>query len=180
MELPRFDGERLIESLRLTVVRATLNIPSQPDGASHMSAETDQILEQLARDVEAAVHSMYRGETRQSTAKARTDHLVQDARSRLESTLGTPGEAGAVPHRRPTPIATSWRPSVDPPAMAGADLGWTAEESNAVMKCITAWLPMGGPNSTAADTLCIAPGKMLIPTWGERERAREAVKKITQ
>ena len=39
---------------------------------------------------------------------------------------------------------------------------------------------MGGPHSTAPDTLCIAPGKMLIPTWGERERAREAVKRITQ
>lgn len=145
-----------------------------------MSAETDQVLENLARDVEAAVHSMYRGEMRQNTAKARTDHLVQDARAHLERALGSRGEAGAVPNRRPTPLATSWRPSVDPPAMAGADFGWSAEESNAVMKCITSWLPMGGPNSTAPDTLCIAPGKMLIPTWGERERAREAVKKITQ
>jgi hypothetical protein len=145
-----------------------------------MSPDIDQILEQLAKDVEAAVHSLYRGEMRQTTAKARTDHLVQDARARVADALGALGDAIAPERlRRPTPIATSPRPGASAPAMAGADFGWTPEESNAVLKCITAWLPMGGPNSTAPDTLCIAPGKMLIPTWGERERAREAVKKIT-
>jgi hypothetical protein len=37
---------------------------------------------------------------------------------------------------------------------------------------------MGGPTTTSPDSPCIAPGKMLIPTWGERERARDAVKKL--
>jgi hypothetical protein len=135
-----------------------------------MSADIDQILERLAKDVESAVHALYRGEMRQNTAKARTGHLVQDARAKVANALGAAADAvaGGVPPRRPTPIA------------AGAAHGWTTEDSDAVMRCINAWLPMGGPNSTPPDTLCIAPGKMLIPTWGERERAREAVKSIMQ
>jgi hypothetical protein len=147
-----------------------------------MSADIDQILERLAKDVESAVHALYRGEMRQNTAKARTGHLVQDARAKVANALGAAADAvaGGVPPRRPTPIATSARPSVSAPMVAGAAHGWTTEDSDAVMRCINAWLPMGGPNSTPPDTLCIAPGKMLIPTWGERERAREAVKSIMQ
>jgi hypothetical protein len=144
-----------------------------------MSSDLDQILEKLAKDVEAAVHALYRGEMRQNTAKARTGHLIQDARAKVANALGEAADAvGGV--RRPTPIATSPRPSASAPAIAGAEHGWSKEDSDAVLRCINAWLPMGGPNSTPPDTLCIAPGKMLIPTWGERELAREAVKRITQ
>jgi hypothetical protein len=166
--------------LRLTVVRATLISTIATRRSNTMAADIDQILEKLAKDVEAAVHSLYRGEMRQNTAKARTGHLVQDARAKVAEALGSAAAAvGGEAVRRPTPVAMSPRPSASAPAIAGAALGWTQEESNAVLKCINAWLPMGGPQSTAPDTLCIAPGKMLIPTWGERERAREAVKKIT-
>jgi hypothetical protein len=146
-----------------------------------MASDIDRILEKLAKDVEAAVHSLYRGEMRQNTAKARTGHLVQDARTKVAEALGAAGAAvSGEPVRRRTPVAISPRPSVSAPALAGAQFGWTKEDSDAVMKCVNAWLPIGGPQSTAPDTLCIAPGKMLIPTWGERERAREAVKVITQ
>jgi hypothetical protein len=146
-----------------------------------MSADIDQILEKLAKDVEAAVHALYRGEVRANTAKARTGHIVQDARAKVANAIGAAAQAvTGEPVRRPTPVATSPRPSVSAPMVAGAAFGWSKEESDAVFKCINAWLPMGGPNSTAPDTLCIAPGRMLIPTWGERERAREAVKKLTQ
>lgn len=145
-----------------------------------MTSAIDQVLEKLAKDVEAAVHSLYRGEIRQNTAKARTGHLVQDARTKVAEALGAAGAAvSGEPVRRRTPVAISPRPSVSAPALAGAQFGWTKEDSDAVMKCVNAWLPMGGPQSTAPDTLCIAPGKMLIPTWGERERAREAVRAIT-
>jgi hypothetical protein len=144
-----------------------------------MSSDLDQILEKLAKDVEAAVHALYRGEMRQNTAKARTGHLIQDARAKVANALGEAADAVGG-GRRPTPIAMSPRPSASAPAIAGAEHGWTKEDSDAVLRCINAWLPMGGPNSTAPDTLCIAPGKMLIPTWGERERAREAVKRIMQ
>jgi hypothetical protein len=146
-----------------------------------MLADIEQILDNLARDVENAVHSLYRGEVRQNTAKARTEHLVQDARAKLAGVLGD--AASAVAGRtegQPSAVATSPRPRISAPAIAGVAHGWTSEDSDAVLRCINAWLPMGGPHSTAPDTLCIAPGKMLIPTWGERERAREAVKKIMQ
>ncbi len=146
-----------------------------------MSNDIEQILQKLAKDVEAAVHSMYRGEMRQNTANARTSHLIRDAQAKVADAVGSAAAAvTGEPLERPTPVATSPRPSSFAPALAGGSLGWTQQESDAVMKCITAWLPMGGPQSTAPDTLCIAPGKMLIPTWGERERAREAIKKITE
>jgi len=145
-----------------------------------MSSDLDQILERLAKDVEAAVHALYRGEMRSNTAKARTGHIVQEARAKVASALGAASEAMAGEAvGGAAPVARSPRPSASAPVVAGAEFGWTKEDSDAVFKCIHAWLPMGGPNSTAPDTLCIAPGKMLIPTWGERERAREAVKRLT-
>ncbi|MGH7654190.1 MAG: hypothetical protein ACREN6_05955 [Gemmatimonadaceae bacterium] len=145
-----------------------------------MPENIDDILAKLAKDVENAVHSMYRGEMRQHTAQARTGQYVLDAQGKVAEALGAASAAvsGVVPG--PAPVATSPRPSVFAPVSAGAAVGWTTEESDAVLKCITAWLPMGGPQSTPPDTLCIAPGKMLIPTWGERERAREAVRKLMQ
>jgi hypothetical protein len=146
-----------------------------------MLADIDQILENLAKDVENAVHALYRGEMRQNTAKARTGHFVQDARAKVAVVLGAAATAVAAgSDAQPGSVATSPRPRISAPAIAGVAHGWTNDDSDAVLKCINAWLPMGGPHSTAADTLCIAPGKMLIPTWGERERAREAVKKIMQ
>ena len=146
-----------------------------------MASDIDHILEKLAKDVEAAVHSLYRGEMRQNTAESSIGHLVQDARTKVAEVLDAAAAAiSGELVQRPMPVAMSPRPSVSAPALAGAQFGWTKEDSDAVMKCINAWLPIGGPQSTAPDTLCIAPGKMLIPTWGERERAREAVKAISQ
>jgi len=145
-----------------------------------MPSDIDQILEKLAKDVEAAVHSLYRGEVRQNTARLRTSHIVQDARAKVAEALGTAASAVAgEPPRRPTPAGAGPRASISAPALAGAAHGWSKEDSDAVLKCITAWLPLGGPQSTSPDSLCIAAGKMLLPTWGERERARDAVKRIT-
>ena len=145
-----------------------------------MANDIEPILQKLAKDVEAAVHSLYRGEMRQNTAKARTSHLIQDAQAKVAAALGQATAAvTGEPLRRPTPVATSPRPSSFAPAVAGGNFGWTKEESDAVMKCVMAWLPMGGPQSTPPESPCIPPGKMLIPTWGERERAREALKKTT-
>jgi hypothetical protein len=145
-----------------------------------MPDNIDEILAKLAKDVENAVHSLYRGEMRQHTAKARTGQFVQDAQAKVADAIGAAAAAVSGAAARTDAVAKSPRPSVSAPAVAGAALGWTQEESDAVLKCINAWLPMGGPQSTPPDTLCIAPGKMLIPTWGERERAREAVKKLMQ
>jgi hypothetical protein len=146
-----------------------------------MPDNIDQILAKLAKDVENAVHALYRGEMKQGTAQGRTGRYVQEAQERVADAIGAASVAvsGAVVSA-PSRLATSPRPSVSAPAIAGAALGWSVDDSSAVIKCINAWLPMGGPQSTPPDTLCIAPGKMLIPTWGERERAREAVRRITQ
>lgn len=151
-----------------------------------MPDNIDQILAKLAKDVENAVHALYRGEMKQTTAQGRTGRYVQEAQTRVAEAIGAAaaavsGAVGGGAGGGSTPLAVSPRPSVSAaPAIAGAALGWSVEDSSAVIKCINAWLPMGGPASTPPDTLCIAPGKMLIPTWGERERAREAVKRITQ
>lgn len=142
--------------------------------------DIDQILDKLVKDVEAAVHALYRGEVRQATAKARTTHIVQDARGALHAAMGDIGLAAPMTARPSGGVAVSPRPSSFAPAVAGRDLGWSKEDSDAVLKCITSWLPVGGPASTPADSKCIAAGKMLLPTWAERERARESVRRITQ
>jgi hypothetical protein len=144
-----------------------------------MAQDIDRVLEKLARDVESAVHALYRGETRQATARARTDHLVGDAKAALTAMAG--GESAPPPHGPSdvAPISVSPRPGASAPSTAGAAVGWTNDDSDAVLRCINAWLPVSGPASTAPDTKCIAAGKMLIPTWGERERARAAVRRIT-
>jgi hypothetical protein len=143
-------------------------------------SDIDRIVERLVKDIESAVHALYRGEMRQSTAKARTEHLVNDARAAIQAAVtgagGSPTPSGTPPA---TPRLSGPRPSVAAPTHAGGALGWTTDDSDAVLRCILSWLPVSGPSSTAADSKCIAAGKMLIPTWGERERAREAVRRIT-
>lgn len=140
-------------------------------------SDIDHILDKLVKDVEAAVHAMYRGEVRQETVKSRTGNLMQEARAAMRAALQD--AAGTAPAAvRPGSTAASPRPSVAAPMTAGASLGWTTADSDAVIKCIMSWLPMGGPASTAPDTKCIAAGRVLLPTWGERERAREAVRRM--
>lgn len=136
------------------------------------ASDLDQVLDKLAKDVEAAVHALYRGEVRQMTAKARTDGILQKAKA--DAAQATAGGA-----RPSTPVAVSPRPSVAAPAIAGELVGWSKEEGEAVQKCITAWLPVGGPRDTAPDSKCIPAASMLLPTWGQREKAREALKRIT-
>jgi hypothetical protein len=137
------------------------------------ASDAERILEKLAKDVESAVHALYRGEVRQNTAQTRTMSILNEAKSALMSTLASEGV------RSPTPMPSP-RPSVAAPAIAGAALGWSKEEGESVLKCITAWLPMGPPNSTAPDTKCVSAMRDLTPTWGQREKAREAVRRISQ
>jgi hypothetical protein len=141
-----------------------------------MSNDVDKILEKLAKDVELAVHALYRGEMRAETAKVRTGHLVQGAKDAISSAIGG---VGVAPPSRVSGALTAPRPSVVAPAIAGASLGWNQDESDAVLRCISAWLPMGGPSTTAPDTKCIPAGKVLVPSWGERSKALEAVRRIS-
>jgi hypothetical protein len=134
-----------------------------------MADAIDEVLNRLARDVEAAVHAMYRGDVRQQTAKVRTGQLVRDAAEALRAAIGASAPA-AGPSVANRPAALS---------MAGAAVGWNREEGEAVMKCVTAWQPMGSPATAPPESRCIAPAREMVPTWSERERAREALRKIT-
>jgi hypothetical protein len=134
----------------------------------------DEILAKLAKDVEKAVHSMYRSEVGVNTTQIRTEHFVTDARDRIGAFLKSSpaAAAGAAPPRFTAAVAAS---SI---SGDGADGGWSADEAAAVTKCIMAWLPIGSPSSAKPESKCMAPGKELLPSWGEREVARNAVRKV--
>ncbi len=134
-------------------------------------SETERILAKLAKDVEAAVHALYRGDVRQATARARTDGFVRDAASALRA-VADPAPVAA-------PTSASPRPSVAAPVPAGASAGWTREEGEAVLKCITAWVPMGPPATTDPASKCVSATRELTPTWGQRELARAAIRKLS-
>lgn len=137
-----------------------------------MAKDIDQVLDKLARDVEIAVHALYRGEVHSATAKVRTDHLVRAAAAELVAL----SSAGPSLER---PGSVSPRPPASAPSVAGAAVGWTPEDGEAVMKCVTAWSPMGPPAFAPPDSKCIASGREMVPSWGERERARAALRKLT-
>ena len=141
--------------------------------------DVDRVLEKLAKDVEAAMHALYRGEVRQVTAQSRSGAVLREAKVALQAAIAG---AGAEPSRPSgASAAPSGRPSVAAPmVVAGGAAGWSREEGEAVLKCITAWLPMGTPRDAAPDSKCVAAMRDLTPTWGQREKAREAVKRISQ
>ena len=60
----------------------------------------------------------------------------------------------------------------------GAAPGLTAAEATAIMRCVMGWLPMGAPNAAAPESRCVAAARELFPTWGDREMARQAVKRV--
>lgn len=120
----------------------------------------DLVLAKLVRDVEMAVHALYRGDVRQQTTKAKTEVLRQTARTSLASLLANGRPSGAV---------------LTAPA-AGGDL--SAEEVASITRCIMAWLPMGAPTSASETSRCVPAGRELAPSWGDREKARQALKRV--
>lgn len=135
----------------------------------------EEILTKLAKDIEAAVHSMYRGQVGTNTAQVRTEHFVTDARERIAAFLKSMPSAnvpGAPPQRFTAAVTASTV------AAAAGDAGWSAEEAAAVTKCLMAWLPLGLPSNAEPDSKCLASGKELLPTWAERELARAAIRKV--
>lgn len=127
--------------------------------APRREEQLNAVIDKLVKDVELAVHAMYRGDVRQNTARVRTEGHRRAAYEALRPLIG-----GAVP---PAP-GTAGRPAA---ALSG-------EESAAITRCIMAWLPMGSPSSAAPDSRCVAASRELIPTWGERDRAHQAVKRL--
>lgn len=138
-----------------------------------MADDIEQVLDKLVKSVEASVHALYRGDMRQETAKARTGGLAREAADAIRAQIGA---ATAVSASAPR-VGPIGRPSA--PAMIGVDLGWTRDEGEVVMKCVMAWMPMGSPASATPESKCIAAGREMVPTWGERERARAALRKVT-
>jgi hypothetical protein len=120
-------------------------------------AQLNSIIEKLVKDVELSVHAMYRGDVRQNTARARTDTHRRAAYEALRPLVVD----GAAPASAPS---------------AGGAL--TAAEATAIMRCVMGWLPMGAPNAAAPESRCVAAARVLFPTWGEREMARQAVKRV--
>lgn len=153
----------------------------------------DDIIDKLVKDTANAVHDMYRGALGGHTAKARTEVGRQNAHQAVAALLGvraTPmrqsgtssGTGPALktsPNAAPTPVSphpASGRPSMATSAIPSGPV--TSEELDALRKSVLAWLPIGAPNQTAADSRCIAAGRELIPSWGERELARGALAKV--
>ena len=133
-----------------------------------MSAEPghiERIIEKLVRDVETSVHALYRGDVRQQTQRGRADVHRKSAQDAIAQLLkATPNGAGG-------------------PAGAGSGSGGgsslSAEEAASLTKCVMAWMPMGPPNAAAPDSRCVAAGKELLPSWGDREQARLAARKLS-
>jgi len=122
-------------------------------------AALDQVLDKLARDVESSIHAFYRGDVRQHTQRVKTDTFVREARTALLSLLS----AGDTP-------------SAGTSAVAGA---LSPDEMTAAMRCVMAWQPMGPPTAASPASRCVAGAKEMLPTWGEREKARVGLKRAT-
>lgn len=126
--------------------------------------EIDQVLDKLVREVEGSVHAFYRGDVRQHTQRIKTDTFVREARQALVQLLG----AGAAP--APPSDSTAASQAASPPL--------SAAEAAAAMRCVMGWMPMGPPNAASPESRCVAAAREMSPTWGERERARAALKRV--
>lgn len=140
--------------------------------------QVERILDKLVKDTMSAMHAMYMGDVRGNTQRARTEVGRNEARQALIDLFG-------ISTKRPSttlpPTGGAVTPSGAGAAMGGAAAGasLTQTEIDALRKCINAWLPMGAPSSATPDSRCIAAGRELVPTWGEREIASAAVKKVS-
>ncbi len=131
----------------------------------------EEVIKNLVRDVAAGVHAMYRGDIRQETAQVRMSAFVAQARDALLPLLAS-GRAGAfVP---PSGIGAPAAHATSNPGAAAL----SAEDLAAVTRCIMAWGPMGNPAEAAPDSRCVPGAKELVPSWGDREKAREAVRRL--
>jgi hypothetical protein len=128
----------------------------------------EEVIKNLVRDVAAGVHAMYRGDIRQQTAQVRMSAFVTQARDALLPLLAGSGGVAAM-----NPMSVG---SLQPPVRSSETL--SAEEAAAITRCIMAWGPMGNPSEAAADSRCAPGAKELVPSWGDREKAREALRRL--
>ena len=122
------------------------------------ASQLEQVLEKLAHDVEASIHAFYRGDVRQHTQRGKTDAFVREARQALQPLVGGQATATAA-----TAVASPL----------------SADEVAAATRCVMAWMPMGAPNAASPQSRCVPAAKEMLPTWGEREKARLALKRAS-
>ncbi|HEU5175368.1 MAG TPA: hypothetical protein VFT96_11485 [Gemmatimonadaceae bacterium] len=143
---------------------------------SELDNKIDEIVRGLVRDVAAGVHGLYRGDTRQQTTQLRLSTFGKEAgdklRAAIRSQYGTPASLGAVA----TPVAGVPLP---PPGADAPRAALSEEEIGALTRCVMAWLPLGGaPNAATPDMKCVSGAREMSPTWGDRETARTALRRI--
>jgi hypothetical protein len=137
---------------------------------SKLEDKLEEVIKNLVRDVAAGVHAMYRGDIRQETAQVRMSAFVTQAREALLPLLA--GSSGGVSGLDPTSVG-----SLHPHAPRGSE-SLSADEAAAITRCIMAWGPMGNPSEAAPDSRCAPGAKELVPSWGDREKAREALRRL--
>ncbi len=129
---------------------------------SEAAVQLEQILDKLVRDVEAGVHAMYRGDVRQQTLKSKSDSYRREARDLLLPMIGlTPRSSGSAP------------------TVSAQGSALAPDEVASIMRCIMAWMPMGAPTQASPQSRCVPAAKELMPSWGEREKARLAMKRVS-
>ena len=139
---------------------------------SQLDAKIDEIVRTLVRDVAAGVHGMYRGDTRQQTTQLRLSTFAKEAGDKLRTAIsvsgGTPVRAPGLPPSMPAAPPATGAPALAP------------DEVAAITRCVMAWLPVGGaPNAATPDMKCTSGAREMCPTWGDREAARLAVRRLS-
>jgi hypothetical protein len=137
---------------------------------SKVEDKIDEIIKTLVRDVSAGVHAMYRGDIRQQTAQVRMSGFATQAREALLSLIG--GSGAGIVGLQPTSVG-----SFGPPRSRASE-SLSPEEAAAITRCIMAWGPMGSPAEASPDSRCAPGAKELVPSWGDREKAREALRRL--
>lgn len=161
---------------------------------SELDTRIDEIVKALVRDVAAGVHGLYRGDTRQQTTQLKLSTYGKDAAERIRAAIrgqvGTPAAGvgmaapiGAAPVGAVPEGAAGAYGIGGPPQAFGvgghAPPSLTQEEVGALTRCVMAWLPLGGnPNAATPEMKCVAGAREMSPTWGDRETARLALRRI--
>ncbi|MBA3889232.1 MAG: hypothetical protein H0X64_01765 [Gemmatimonadaceae bacterium] len=139
---------------------------------SELDSRIDEIVRALVRDVAAGVHSLYRGDIRQQTTQLKLSAFAKEAADKLRASIAGTGTASGS-----FPVIPA--PGTSPGGSARLQPSLSEEEVTALTRCVMAWLPLGGaPNAATPDMKCTAGAREMAPTWGEREAARLAVRRI--
>jgi hypothetical protein len=134
---------------------------------TRLEDKLEEVIKNLVRDVAAGVHAMYRGDIRQETAQVRMSAFVAQAREALLPLLAGSGVSAG-------PVRVG---SLQPP-VPGSAQPISAEEAAAITRCIMAWGPMGNPAEATPESRCVPGAKELVPSWGDREKGREALRRL--